>query len=173
MAAAPAWEDRLGRFLDVVLGGCAAVILFGLMLITFFDVVGREVFSAPLPGGFEVTELMMGALIFVALPVVSWHEEHVVIDLLDGITPRRLARPRQVVMNTISAVVVAIIAWQTWVLAVSLAAYKEVTEILQLPVAPILYLIATLSGIAALALACNAWRHLSGRISTRAGSSST
>ncbi|SVB94388.1 uncharacterized protein METZ01_LOCUS247242, partial [marine metagenome] len=49
------WE--LG--LDKVLGFLAALVLMLLMIITFIDVLGRYLFSAPLPGAFELTEIMM------------------------------------------------------------------------------------------------------------------
>jgi TRAP-type C4-dicarboxylate transport system permease small subunit len=173
VTAAPGWDDRLGRGIEFFLGGCAAVILFLLMLVTFVDVVGREVLAAPLPGGFEITELMMAVLIFTALPATSWKEEHVVIDLLDGITPRWLARYRQVIMNLVSGGVVAVISWQTMKLAAELAGYKEVTEILYIPVAPIVYLIGVMSAVTALVFAANAWRHFRGSGQPHPGASAT
>ncbi len=173
VTATPGWDDRLGRGIEFFLGGCAAVILFLLMLVTFVDVVGREALSAPLPGGFEITELMMAALIFTALPATSWREEHVVIDLLDAVTPRGLARCRQVIMNLVSGGVVAIISWQTMKLASELAGYNEVTEILYIPVAPIVYLIGVMSAVTALVFAANAWRHLRGTAQPHAGASAT
>ena len=173
VTAAPGWEDRLGREIEFFLGGCAAVVLFLLMLVTFVDVVGREALSAPLPGGFEITELMMALLIFTALPATSWREEHVVIDLLDAVTPRALARCRPVIMNLVSGGVVAIISWQTLTLARELEGYNEVTEILQIPVAPIVYLIGVMSAVTALVFAVNAWRHLRGSAQPHSGASAT
>lgn len=173
VTAAPGWDDRLGRGIEFFLGGCAAVILFLLMLVTFVDVVGREAFSAPLPGGFEITELMMAALIFTALPATSWREEHVVIDLLDGVTPRALARCRPVIMNLVSGGVIAVIAWQTTKLAHELQGYHEVTEILHIPVAPIVYLIGVMSAVTALVFAANAWRHFRGTAQQHPGASAT
>ena len=67
-AATPAARGgfgRFGRLAERAFNGIAAVILFLLMLLSFIDVVGRDVFDAPLPGGFEITEIMMAALIFV------------------------------------------------------------------------------------------------------------
>ena len=171
VTAAPGWDDRLGRGIEFFLGGCAAVILFLLMLVTFVDVVGREALSAPLPGGFEITELMMAVLIFTALPATSWKEEHVVIDLLDGMTPRAVARFGQVVMNLASGGVMAVISWQITKLARELQGYNELTEILQIPVAPIVYLIGFMSAVTTLVFAVNAWRHLRGTSQRHPGAS--
>lgn len=166
-AAAPA-EGKFGRYLDACLGGCAAVILFCLMILTLVDVVGRDLFDAPLPGGFEITELMMAALIFTVLPVVSWREEHVTIDLLDALYRPRGARLRQVAVNIVSATAMGVLAWRTWALAVQLQGYNEITEFLQIPVWPIIYLMAVMSGIATLAIVINVFRYLTGRLNARA-----
>lgn len=156
-------EGWFGKFLDLYLGGCAAVILFCLMMLTFVDVVGRDGFNTPFPGGFEITELMMAALIFTALPIVSWREEHVVIDLLDPLIPKTAARWRQVGVNLISTVAMGMLTWQTWETAVQLNAYDETTEYLQIPVAPIIFLISVMSAIAAFALFVNTLRYATGR----------
>lgn len=164
--------DRLGRYLDLYLGGCAAFILFCLMLLTFVDVVGREAFNAPLPGGFEITELMMAALIFVGLPIVSWREEHVVIDLFDSVVPRGVARYRQIGVNLISTVAMAVLTWVTWTYAVDLQGYNEITEYLQIPVWPILYLVSVMSGVATIVLAITVLRYAKGGFDVRPGGAS-
>jgi len=155
--------------LDLYLGGCAAFILFCLMILTFVDVVGREGLNMPLPGGFEITELLMAALIFTALPVVSWREEHVVIDLLDHLVPERLAPYRQALVNLVSATALAVLTWQTWKSAVELHSYNEITEYLQIPVWPIIYLISVMSGFATLAVIIVIFRYIGARMSTPSG----
>ena len=55
---------------------CAAA-LFAIMALTFFDVIGRKIVSQSIPGAFEITELLMVAVIFAALPLVSERGEHV------------------------------------------------------------------------------------------------
>ena len=91
--------DRLTRYVFWILGGFAGIILAALMAVTVIDVVGRYLFNAPLPGSFEITKVMMAALIFAALPAVSRFEQHITIDLLDGITPKGMVRFRQVTIN--------------------------------------------------------------------------
>lgn len=164
-------EERFGKYLDPILGGIAAFILFCLMMLTFVDVVGRDAFNAPIPGGFEITQLLMATLIFTALPVVSWKEEHIVIDLFDAFIPRGIGSYLQAVVSLVSAVAMAILARQTWILAVELRGYNEITEFLRVPVWPVVYVISVMSALATIALVLNIWRHLSGRLS--AGASST
>ena len=48
------------------------MLLFCLMTLTCVDVIGRYFFSMPVTGGFELTEMMLAALIFVGLPLVTF-----------------------------------------------------------------------------------------------------
>ena len=54
-----------------------------MMMITAVDVAGRYLFSKPLAGGFEIPEMMLAALIYCGLPLVSKRREHIVIDTFD------------------------------------------------------------------------------------------
>lgn len=153
-------EDRFGHLLDLYLGGVAAFLLFVLMVLTFIDVSGRTLINAPLPGGYEITELVMGVLIFAGLPTVSWRYEHITIDLLDPFIPPFVVRFQQAAVNLVGAVAVGVITWQTWALAAQLLDDGELTEFLQVPVAPVMYAISVLSGASTLVLAANVLRHL-------------
>ena len=79
------WKRRA----DVVLGAAAAGILLAMMALTVVDVVARYVFSRPVRGAFEVTELMLLVLIFAGLPLVSFSDEHAVMDFIDRILGSR------------------------------------------------------------------------------------
>ena len=93
--------DSLTRGIRAVLGGFAAVMLAILVGLTVVDVVGRYFFNAPIPGGYEITQILMAAIIFGGLPAVSRLESHITVDLLDGLTPHILVPPRQVVVNAV------------------------------------------------------------------------
>lgn len=156
-------DDPVGRALDNVLGLLSATILFILMLLTTVDVLGRYLFNAPLPGGFEITELMMAALVFAAMPAVTRREDHIVIDLLDFMMPKWIVRPRQVIVYLLCAVLCALWAWRTWALGIRLGGYGEVTEYLHLPLSPICYFIAVMSGVTGIVFVYLAWRYAIGK----------
>jgi TRAP-type C4-dicarboxylate transport system permease small subunit len=65
-------------------GSVAALALFAIMALTFFDVGGRKLLSNSITGSLELTELLMVAVIFAGLPLVSLKGEHIVFDSLDG-----------------------------------------------------------------------------------------
>ena len=50
---------RFGSALQTVLGVTSGTVLFLMMAITAVDVAGRYLFNQPLPGGFELTELLL------------------------------------------------------------------------------------------------------------------
>ena len=134
-AQANPWERRA----DAALGIAASAILFCMMSLTFVDVVLRYVFNRPLRGGFEVTELMLLALIFAGLPLVTHANEHVTMDLIDRWLS---ARQRQVLgrlMEAISAALMFVLTWLMWIKAQRIAGYGDTTDVLRILVGPFVY----------------------------------
>ena len=43
--------------------------IFVMMVVTTIDVIGRDVFNLPLFGAFEMTEILMGLVIFAGMPL--------------------------------------------------------------------------------------------------------
>lgn len=147
--------------------GLSAFVLFALMVMTCIDVFGRELLNTPLNGATELTQLMMGVIVFAVLPVVSLREEHITVDLLDRWFPRRLAPSRQVILNLMAGIMMAVVCWRVWIIGQFQIEYGDGTEFLQIPLGPISYFISILSGVTALALFINTYRHLTGRAEIR------
>ncbi len=139
--------------------GVSAAVLFALMAMTCIDVIGRELLAAPLDGATELTQLMLGVIVFAVLPSVCRREEHVAVDLIDIWFPDRLVPPRQAVLNAIMAAALAFVAWRVWIIADLTAEYGDATEFLEIKLAPITYFIAVLSACGAAAFAVNVVRH--------------
>ena len=72
-------------------------------------------------------------------------------------------------INAVSAIILAIVAWQLWHLADKIADYGDVTEYLRLPRSPIIYYMSVLSGVGALVFAANVVRYLRGHRTPAAG----
>jgi len=100
------------RGFTVALEAVSALLLVALMAITVIDVVGRYLLNAPLPGAFEMTELMLGALVFAALPLVSRAGSHVEVDLFVSLMPARAARALGLFAASVSALVLVYFAWR-------------------------------------------------------------
>jgi TRAP-type C4-dicarboxylate transport system permease small subunit len=134
------------KFLDRALrwstGLMAAMALLTIMLLTLVDVMGRKFFSHSVPGGLEITEILMVIVIFGALPLVSWRGEHVVFDSLDHFIPDWLHRIQQRVVHLFCAVVFAWMARLMLLRADRFAEYGDITVHLQLPMAPVAWVMA-------------------------------
>ena len=141
---------RAALALETALSAVSSAVLFAMMLVTAVDVAGRYVLNLPLPGGFEMTEMMLAALIYCGLPIVSLRRGHIVIDTLDPFFPRPLKRGLDIVADLACFVTLAGIGWLIFRRAARVAEYGDTTNVLKLPLAPVAYLLAAMIGIAAL-----------------------
>ncbi|NVD08726.1 TRAP transporter small permease [Vibrio sp. JPW-9-11-11] len=123
------------------LGSLAALSLFLMMVITFVDVTARNLFNAPVLGSTEMVEVLLAIMVFMAFPLVSWQEENICVDLLDNYFPSQWVSLRQVIINLICACSLILVAATNWKLASRSLEYEEVTEILELPLGYVTYLI--------------------------------
>jgi TRAP-type C4-dicarboxylate transport system permease small subunit len=130
-----AWEKRI----DAVLGVAASVLLFGMMLLTFADVVARYLLNTPIRGAFEITELALLVLIFAGLPLVSHADEHVTMDFIDRLLPPAGRRAAVRFAHVVCAAVMFFLTWQIWIKAGKISSYGDTTEVLLIAVGPFVY----------------------------------
>ena len=121
------------HYIAVIPTWVAAFFLFALMAMTFFDVILRSVVNNPIESATELTRLFMAIVVFASLPIISWKGSHIVVDLLDPIFSRRLARFRDTAIDLICGVVLLWPAKRVWELAERARSYGDVTEYLGLP----------------------------------------
>ncbi len=115
------------KLLERALGLVAAVALFGMMALTFADVIGRKLAGGSIPGAVEVTELLMLTLIFTAIPLTSLHGEHIVFDLLDPLLPRGLKTFQHRLANVVCLGALLGAAWLVLGRAQRAAEYGDTT----------------------------------------------
>lgn len=138
---------------DKALGFLAALVLMLLMIITFIDVLGRYLFSAPLPGAFELTEIMMAMLIFAGLPLVSRANQHVTVNLIVGILSPKILHFQRLITQAIMAVVLAVMAWRMWIKAEEMLEQGDETAYLLLPIAPVAFFMTLMMAVSTLIVA--------------------
>ena len=140
------WERRV----EGLLGVAASAILMAMMLLTFIDVVARYVFRRPVRGAFEVTELMLLVLIFAGLPLVSFTDEHAVMDFVDRVLGGRALRGLERLVQAVNAVFMFLLAWLTWLKADRIWAYRDSTDVLRIVYGPFVYFMAATIALTAL-----------------------
>lgn len=139
----------LKKLLAALCGSVAALALFAIMGLTLVDVAGRKLFSASVPGSLELTELLMVAVIFAGLPLVSLAGEHVVFDSLDAWLPRHVRRLQQALVDLLCVAALAGMAWLMWEKAGQMASYGDTTSQLKLPLGPFVYVMSVLCAVTA------------------------
>ncbi len=132
------------------MAGAASFCLLGLMLITFADVVGRYFFNAPLVYTVEMVELGMGLMIFFGLGLTTLNRGHIAVDLVAGMVPRVTRAWLAGFSALIAVIFFGLITWRLWDRATNFWSDGLATQILFLPVAPVVFVMAAASGITTL-----------------------
>lgn len=148
-------HKSIDRLLYWSTGIMAAMALFAIMWLTVVDVVGRKFFDHSVPGGLELTEILMVVVIFAALPLVSWRSEHVVFDTLDAFIPDWLRGLQARLIHLVCAGVFTFLGRLMVMRAERFEEYGDTTVHLALSIAPVAWLMAALlvlTGIAHLLL---------------------
>jgi TRAP-type transport system small permease protein len=128
----------------------AAVALFAIMGLTLVDVTGRKLLSQSVPGSLELTELLMVAVIFAGLPLVSLQGEHIVFDSLDKLLPAVVRRLQQGLVDGLCAALLLGLAWLMWAKGSQMAEYGDTTAQLQLPLGVFVHAMSLLIAVTAL-----------------------
>lgn len=147
---------------------CTAI-LTAMMALTVADVLGRYIFTAPVPGAAEATELMLAAVIFLGLPAATLDREQVTVDLLTERLPQAVRRALTPLVALVSTAALALIGRQLWVAAAGVASWGGTTSTLEIPIAPFGFFAALMCWLSALvALAHGAAPFLPARAPVRA-----
>ena len=141
--------QRIRRWLDGACGALSALALFAIMALTLVDVGGRKLLDASVPGSLELTELLMVAVIFAALPLVSLHGEHVVFDSLDPLLARRVRRAQGLIVELICTAVLGGVAWLMWDKARQMTEYGDTTAQLHIAQGPFVHAMSVLLALTA------------------------
>jgi TRAP-type C4-dicarboxylate transport system permease small subunit len=142
-------EFKWERQADAILGIAASFLLFCMMVLTFFDVVGRYLLNRPIRGAFEITELALLTLIFAGLPLVSHADEHVTMDFIDRLLPGRARDLWIRFMHAVCAAIMLFFAYQTWLKAGKIAGYGDTTDVLRIVVGPFVYFMTAMIALTA------------------------
>jgi len=140
---AASWKGRA----EGILGVAAAAILLSMMLLTFVDVVARYGLSRPVRGAFEVTELMLLVLIFAGLPLVSFADEHALMDFIDRLLSPRALRGLECAVHALCAAAMFLLARLVWLKADRIWAYRDSTDVLRIVYGPFVYFMALMIGL--------------------------
>ena len=148
--------DRFLRLLALGAGG-VLLCLLGLVL---FDVVMRYALRLPFLGAYEMSEIAMVLIVFLALPYCAATGGHVAVDVLAPVLDRPGLRWLNAVIHLAGAALMAVIAWQSTLYAMGSAARGEASNMLKIEKYPFELVTAACAAIFGLVLLTHAWRAL-------------
>jgi TRAP-type C4-dicarboxylate transport system permease small subunit len=121
-----------------------------MVALTVIDVAGRYFFNAPLSGGYEISEILMGMTVFSALPLASRAENHLAIGLLTDRLTGNARRWHRIVILLISVLGLGFIGWRMTVQAGIVKSSMASTGSLQIPLWPVASVMAVLGWLSCL-----------------------
>lgn len=154
------------RWLDRLLKLVVALLLLAMMTLTFVDVIGRYIVGTSVPGSFELTQILLGLLIFAGLPLVAAPGDHVTVTLITDLLPAAVRLWLTAIAHVFAAGVVALIAWRLWLRADRFLQYGDTTIFLRIPLGPVGKALSMLAGIAAMLMILHAVRLLRAPVDT-------
>lgn len=127
----------------------AALLILCLIAVTCIDVTGRYLLNRPFGGAYELTQMLLAALVFVALPLTTADGGHVEVDLVLYMLPKRAQRVLGRLAGFVSALVLAYFAWRLVLIGVSQIGEGTRSASLALPMAPLAFLAAVSCAVSA------------------------
>ena len=131
-----------------MLGAALALAMFGMMALTFVDVLGRYLFSKPVPGASELIQLLMATVVAAALPLVTQARQHVKVDLFNQAFKGRLKRIVDAAIIVFSAIVLGFVAVLLARQGSALHSARASSIFLDLPTAPVAWMLASTTALA-------------------------
>jgi TRAP-type C4-dicarboxylate transport system permease small subunit len=145
----PMTPSSLWSRFDLALKIIMAALLFAMMTITTADVIGRYLLNAPVPGGFEIVQYLMAVVVFASLPLTTAADHHLTVSLVGGWLKGRVRRVHRVFVLAFSSLALVTIAWRMAEQAAILARSQQISGFLELPLAPVAWVMSVLAALAA------------------------
>lgn len=142
--------NPLVRATDIATSAAACVAGFALillMLLTTADVVGRYFFNSPIGGVFDLTHFAVSIMTFLGLAYCGWRGTHVVIELLYDRLPPAARRVLNRVTNLAGCTLFGLISWRTAVQSIDVREMGEASQMMEIPLFPLYYLVAFGAGL--------------------------
>lgn len=114
-----------------VLGGLFFVIE---ALMSVVSVVGRALFSLPVPGDYELVQMLSAMGVAMCLPYCQLKKGHVFVDFFTLWAPPRLKHVLDAFADLLLAACAFFIAWRVWGGMLEMREYGETSMVIGLPV---------------------------------------
>jgi TRAP-type transport system small permease protein len=128
-----------------------AILMFVMMILTFVDVIGRYVFTAPIFGAAEMIQFLLAMTIFAGLCLVNARDQHITVELFEPQLDHLFPVARRIIVQLFSVAVMAIIAYQLYRFALDAQKIGSRTVVLEWPFSIVAFTVAGLSIVSLIA----------------------
>lgn len=111
----------------------AAIFLLAMVGVNVLDVGLRSTLNAPIYGTYELVELFLGAVAFLAIPETFLRGQHITVELIDQVVPSRAIEVLKALGMLAAFVFLALLTYHMVQPAVDFVTFNEVTMDLALP----------------------------------------
>ncbi len=107
--------------------------LIPMMLLTTGEVVGRAVWSRPIPGSMELSSYMLAVFILLGIAYTHQVGGQVRVTMLVSRIPEKAAIALSVLTTLLSLFIIGVMAWQGWIKAMEENTVSDMLRIPQFP----------------------------------------
>ena len=154
--------ERIVKMLALI-GG---VTLMGLMCLIVYSVFMRRVFNAPPLGVYDTAEVMLLPIVAFSLAYTGLTKGHIAVDLISMMAKKSTIRWSDTIVLFVSAVIISLLTVECFSLVSHAIEVNEVTQMVEIPYYPFMFMLATGSGIFAIVLFRQAWHAFLGKEET-------
>jgi TRAP-type C4-dicarboxylate transport system permease small subunit len=133
------------------------ILLIPMMLLTSAEVVGRAVWSRPIPGTMELSSYMLAIFILLGIAYTHQVRGHVRVTMLVSRLPRKWGIALDVITTLLSLFIIAVMTWQGWVVGME---QRTVSDMLRVPQFPFRLLVSLGGLLLFLELLLDLWDNL-------------
>jgi TRAP-type C4-dicarboxylate transport system permease small subunit len=133
--------EHVFRTVENVLLVICACVLMDLMLLSAADVIGRFFFDKPITGTYEISTIMMGAVVLLGWAYTQRSGGHVTVDMFYDKFPQKMKWITTLIVLVLSLALFITITWKSWIVAMNYTADGRTFKVLDAPSGPTYFLV--------------------------------
>ena len=136
---------KVEKFIRLIIeasGIVGVVILLGMMMMTVVDVIMRYFFRRPIIGSEEISTLLMVCVVFLGIAWCALKDGHISVDIITGKLSKRGRAFLNGFDNILTFALALIIAWRTFLEAMSVKKMDVNSPLLGIPRYPFIFVTA-------------------------------
>jgi len=128
--------DSVLKKIEKALSFIAMLLLLGFMLVGTANVIARFVFSSPIIGATEISQLMMAGSFLLALAITQANKQHTAMTDIVKRYPEKVRHAVEFAVLFVALVLFGIMTWRSSLGVYNIWQYGEVVEVIRIPAAP-------------------------------------